>query len=128
MELPQNAARGGFPKEADVDVTVTIGKDGKPDNISFLAVAEGPGKQLQGIVAYTLRERSTYDKACAGKKVRLLFIYRTEGKPKLTPFAVSRFVPPNRFIFVTQPQEAIIDRIVTPPNDDKPKPLGSGRP
>ncbi len=116
MELPQYAALG-VPMTGDVNTTITVGKDGRAADVNFSDAPQGMWRQVQGLVAYSLRERSTYDPACVGKKIQLLFTYRREGQPTAEPFAITRFTPPNRFTFVTQPRLPNVDRLGKEPSE-----------
>jgi hypothetical protein len=92
-------------KGGDVRAVVGVGKSGKAGNIETVAADPNLAEEVLNYLTYA----TTYDEACVGKKVEILFTFRLEGEAEWTPPVKVRFQPPNHFVIRSRPRRPNIN-------------------
>ena len=90
---------------ATVEVSLTIGKGGVPQKISYST----SNALLRAELEYFFKTKTTYREACQGKVVTFVVRYLVEGSPVDDPTSEVRLEPPNRFTVVCRPLNPILD-------------------
>lgn len=89
-----------------ITAVVTIGPSGKSSAVSVSGTQADLGEEVK----IFLEDDTTYQLTCSGKKVTLTFEFRLEGQPVSNPWTKVRFLPPNRFVIISNPMLPAIDR------------------
>ena len=91
------------PTGGTIKATISIGRNGEADRVD----TSGSDPDLADVVRGYLSKAATYSTGCQGKQVHLVFTFRLEGAPELTPPVFFAFRPPNHFVIISRPQKAI---------------------
>ena len=93
--VARRSAEGG-----DVRARVTIGWRGHVDQMNTGKADENLAEEVRNF----LSKSTTYDPACQGKTVELIFTFRLEGEPEPNPPVWVRFQAPNRLVIISRPR------------------------
>jgi hypothetical protein len=83
---------------ATVQVTLTIGADGKAERMTYIA-----SSWLEFELQHAFVERARYSPVCKGQRLTFEVRYEVVGEPTVQPESVTRFLPPNRFVVICHP-------------------------
>src|SRR5580704_2760349 len=83
----------------DVTARVRVGAHGKAASI----LTPGADLNLAKEVEQFLMIDTSYLESCEGQELEVVFTFRFEGQPANQPWTHVRFLPPNHFILITQP-------------------------
>jgi hypothetical protein len=89
---------------ASAEVTFTIGMDGKPEAVTYVATSWLKFELQQAFI-----EKGQYSPKCKGQRLTFQVVYEVRGEPTIHAESVTRFLPPNKFVVICHPVKGSVN-------------------